>query len=293
MTAFEQNAFKELYEGDGFPRMPQGLLEADSAMSRIGEEAEKRSERPRSRVHRGRQAHLTSSDARFWDTETLTALSRIDKEWTPFAIPNSQEEAEFRAPTQIESSHGLHRKYWKIVVRADPPAIVKISSSRQFVAMAEFHRPPGLVSWDSLAYPGPIGSGDADDSPDASPPAKTVTSSVRPSGPVQFILKLLLTWKLETEHAAVLLGLEDRNRALRILNGSEPLVGRDIKDRIGHLYQIRRTLWSLFQDEIVENEWLREPHSLIHNMTPMELLLEGSMESLLIFREYVESLARK
>ena len=293
MTALEQNAFKELCEGDGFPRMPQGQLKADSAISRIGEEAERRSERHRSRVHIWRRAHLTSSDDRFWNAETLTALSRIDKERTPFAIPNSQEGAEFRAATPIESIHGLHRKYWKMAVRADPPSIVKVASSRQFVATAELHRPPDLVSWDSLVYPGPIGLPDAADSPDASPPAKTVTSSVRPSGPVQFILKLLFTWKLETEHAAVLLGLEDRNRALRILNGSEPLVGRDIKDRIGHLFQIRRTLWSLFQDEIVENEWLREPHSLIHNMTPMDLLLEGSMESLLIFREYVESLARK
>ena len=293
MTALEQIVFKELYGGDGFQRLPQGQLKADSAMSRICEEAEKRSERLGSRVHLWRRAHRTSSDDHFWNAETLTAASRVDKERTPFAIPNSQEGAEFRAATPIEGIHGLHRKTWKMVVRADPPAIVKVASSRQFVATAGFHRPPGLVSWDSLAYPGPIGSVDAEDSPDASPPAKTVTSSVRPSGPVLFILKLLFTWKLETEHAAVLLGLEDWNRTLRILNGSEPLVGRDIRDRIGHLYQIRRTLWSLFQDEIVENEWLREPHSLIHNMTPMDLLLEGSMESLVIFREYVESLARK
>ena len=293
MTALEQNAFKELYEDEGFPRMPHGQLKADLAKNRIGEEAERRSERPRSRVHIWRRSHRTFSDDRFWDAETLTALSRIDKERTPFAISNSQEGAEFRAATLIESIHGSHRKYRKMAVRADPSSIVEVASSRQFAATVEFHRPPDLVSWDSLVYPGPIGSADADDSPDGSPLAKTVTSSVRSSGPVQFILKLLLTWKLETEQADVLLGLEDRNRAFRILNGSEPLVGRDIKDRIGHLYQVRRTLWSLFQDEIVENEWLREPHSLIHNMTPMDLLLEGSMESLLILREYVESLARK
>ena len=115
----------------------------------------------------------------------------------------------------------------------------------------------------------------------------------RLTGPVQFIVKLLDTWKLEPDKAAVLLGFEEsgNDQVERILSGREPLSGRDAKDRIMHLFHVRRTLSALFQDREVENEWLREPRSLFHDKSPMDLLLEGSMENLLLLREYVETMA--
>ena len=122
---------------------------------------------------------------------------------------------------------------------------------------------------------------------------KTLQSPVRLTGPVQFIVKLLDTWKLEPDKAAVLLGFEEsgKDHVERILSGREPLSGRDAKDRIVHLFHVRRTLSALFQDREVENEWLREPRSLFHDKSPMDLLLEGSMENLLLLREYVETMA--
>jgi len=55
--------------------------------------------------------------------------------------------------------------------------------------------------------------------------------------------------------------------------------------------QIRKTLSALFRDEAVENEWLREPHTLLNERSPMDLILEGSMEHLLLVREYVDAAA--
>ena len=73
-----------------------------------------------------------------------------------------------------------------------------------------------------------------------------------------------------------------------VLQGHATLRGRDAKDRIAHLFQIRRLLWALFRDKTVENEWLREPRAVLKGKTPMDLLVEGSMENLLLVREVVE-----
>ena len=115
----------------------------------------------------------------------------------------------------------------------------------------------------------------------------------RVTGPVQFLNNLLESWELESTHATVLLGFDpgDQSYAAAVLTGRAPLKGRDATDRIAHLYQIRKTLSALFRDEAVENEWLREPHTLLNERSPMDLMLEGSMEHLLLVREYVEAAA--
>ena len=115
----------------------------------------------------------------------------------------------------------------------------------------------------------------------------------RLTGPVMFVIGLLESWKLGRSAAVFLLGFEQPDSAVveRILSGSAPLVGRDVKDRIAYLYRIRSTLSALFRNEDVENEWLREPRALLGERTPMELLREGSMENLLLVKEYVEEIA--
>lgn len=121
-------------------------------------------------------------------------------------------------------------------------------------------------------------------------PTKASPYRSRITGPVKFVNKLLATWHLPPESACALLGFEPSRFAYvnDVLQGCETLTGRDAKDRIAHLFQIRTLLSSLFQDETVENEWLREPHDTLNGRVPMDLLLEGSMENLLLVREYVE-----
>ena len=116
---------------------------------------------------------------------------------------------------------------------------------------------------------------------------------MRPAGPIQFVVKLLEFWRLGTLDAVGLLGFEpaDADHVASVLEGNEQFRGRDVRDRILHLFWIRNTLWSLFRDLETENAWLREPHSMLNNQSPLSLLLGGSMEDFLLTREYVEAAA--
>ena len=121
----------------------------------------------------------------------------------------------------------------------------------------------------------------------------SVFAPKRISGPVQFVLKLLVNWRLSEDDAGLLLGFDAEAKGLvrSILAGAIDLHSRDIRDRIAHLFHIRATLASLFRDLDVENEWLREPHPLLDKREPLKLLLGGSMEDLLLVKEYVDAAA--
>jgi len=113
------------------------------------------------------------------------------------------------------------------------------------------------------------------------------------TGPLQFLEKLLETWELGHRDAIPLLGLEETDLSYisDLFSGNATVRGRDVKHRIAYLFRIRKTLSSLFMDVEVENEWLREPHETLNGQIPMDLLLEGSMENLLLVKEYVEAAA--
>ena len=116
---------------------------------------------------------------------------------------------------------------------------------------------------------------------------------VRLTGPVQFLSRLLELWRLEKADAIALLGFEstDVDYVDSVLDGYERIRGRDARDRISHLFWIFRTLRALFRDLEVENAWLRERHGLLDDRSPMSLLLGGSMEDLLLVRDYVDTTA--
>ncbi len=132
--------------------------------------------------------------------------------------------------------------------------------------------------------------------PDVSAQSESIPGSKehsRLTGPVQFVLRLMDSWRLGTPEAVKLLGFDpsDLDHVTSVLTGIEQFRGRDVRDRIAHLIWIRMTLWSLFRDLDTENSWLREPHSMLGDKSPLSLLLGGSMEDLLLTREYVESAA--
>ncbi len=116
---------------------------------------------------------------------------------------------------------------------------------------------------------------------------------MRPSGPIQFALRLGESWCLSQDDLAGLLGFGpgDTAHAAALLRGRAELHGRDVRDRLVHLFRIRETLHSLLRDLEVENEWLREPHELLDGRSPMSLMVGGSMEDLLLVREYVDEVA--
>lgn len=115
----------------------------------------------------------------------------------------------------------------------------------------------------------------------------------RPPGPIQFALKLGYFWRLSQDDLAGLLGFgpDDTTHAAALLTGKTELHGRDVRDRVAHLFRIRESLHSLFRDLEVENAWLREPHEPLAGRSPMSLMVGGSMEDLLLVREYVDEVA--
>lgn len=114
---------------------------------------------------------------------------------------------------------------------------------------------------------------------------------VRPVGHIRLFDSILRTWQLHESDAVRLLGLEpsDKGYVAEVLAGRKALRDRDANDRIAYLIGIRMALFALFGDETEENDWLREPQPSLDGQVPMQLLLEGSMENLLLVKEYVEA----
>ena len=112
-----------------------------------------------------------------------------------------------------------------------------------------------------------------------------------PSGPIGLFHKILTTWRLRESDAIALLGLEpsDKGYVCEVLAGRAALRGRDANDRVAYLIQLRMALFAWLRNETEENHWLREPQAALDGQVPMELLLEGSMENLLLVKEYVEA----
>ena len=117
--------------------------------------------------------------------------------------------------------------------------------------------------------------------------------SNRLTGPIQFLNLLLKTWNIGPKEAACLLGFErsSRQHVEKLLNGTIRLQGRDVKDRIGYLFEIRSTLSALFMDEGAENQWIREPQPLLDDQVPLKLMLEGGMANLLLVLNCVDEIA--
>ena len=119
--------------------------------------------------------------------------------------------------------------------------------------------------------------------------------SGRLTGPVKFVVRLMSTWDLPAAEITTLLGFESNQVTLvkNILRGSTTLPGRDAKDRISVLFEMRKTLSGLFRDEEVERRWLREEKDLLDGKSPMNQMLSGSFENLLWVRDYISHVAGK
>lgn len=117
-------------------------------------------------------------------------------------------------------------------------------------------------------------------------------TQVKPvTGVVKLLNKLIEIWQIEKNQVCFLLGFEkDQGDYVRsILDGFSPLRSIDEKDRIANLLKIRAGLDSLFRNTDTENEWLREKQSVMGNKSPLDLILSGSMEKLLLVRQFLEN----
>ena len=120
-----------------------------------------------------------------------------------------------------------------------------------------------------------------------------MTTETQLSAPIMLLRNVLATWNLQIEEASHLLGFAatDVRPVHDLLEGRAEPKGRELRERIVCLYQIRKTLDSLLRDEQVENQWLRARHKGLDGDRPLDLLLEGSMENMILVRDYAEAVA--
>ena len=120
----------------------------------------------------------------------------------------------------------------------------------------------------------------------------TLSPVSRLSGPVQFVVRLMSVWRLTASDAGRLMGLgdDDISYVKDILRGAVLPCDRDFQYRIAYLFRVRAILSKLFYDVDVENQWLREPHEPLGGRNPLALM-QGSLEEVLLAREYAEMFA--
>jgi transcriptional regulator with XRE-family HTH domain len=113
----------------------------------------------------------------------------------------------------------------------------------------------------------------------------------RLAAPVRFVIKLMQLWEMADAEGAKLLGLEREADLRDLTSGAKQLDTRDVKDRVRHLIRMREALHSLFGNINAERGWLREPRPELDGQSPLDLLLEGSMENFLVVSQFVQWLA--
>lgn len=129
--------------------------------------------------------------------------------------------------------------------------------------------------------------------PAGSPISETRLPKGRLTGPVKLIRRIVQDWCLDEGTICILLGFEsvDILHVRSVLEGYTSLRGRDMKDRVALLYQIRKGLDALFRDLRTENQWLRERQRVLGDKTPFEFMKTGSMAALLEVRDVVEMMS--
>jgi transcriptional regulator with XRE-family HTH domain len=170
---------------------------------------------------------------------------------------------------------GLHSSDGTL--KATPQQRMLLELARNFLTIEDRSRQEEVCALVRALAQRDHGAGEA-----SNPPTSEITTLVK------FIEKLTGTWAIDEQEVARLLGLEDEKAFSDLLSGAATLSTRDMKDRVRHLLRMREALHSLFRDTDAEREWLREPRPELNGQSPLALLLEGSMENLLVVSQFVQ-----
>lgn len=113
------------------------------------------------------------------------------------------------------------------------------------------------------------------------------------TGLEDFFQKLLTFWNLTDEQGAALVGYapQGTSKVARVIGGLATFDTVDERDRVLHLYDIRKLLAGLFRSRELENRWLRTPNPGLDGNTPLNVLLTRTFPNLLKVKQFVEHLA--
>lgn len=106
----------------------------------------------------------------------------------------------------------------------------------------------------------------------------------RPQGVIDAFVKICQRWNLGEDQQIELLGLQvNECTSWLLLKGLIRSRSRDVDDRAGYVVGIGLGLFALFGDsKQAEKEWLHNSQKKLQNKSPLQFMLEGRMENLIV-----------
>ena len=125
----------------------------------------------------------------------------------------------------------------------------------------------------------------------AGPPTPVSATPRKPAGQVALFKIVMDEWGFSEKEAATVLGFENIADIRAVLSGVRPVGHRDANDRLRAVLRIATDLDALYNDAAVIQAWLSQAQDKLGGTSPRELLLEGSMENLLLVKYYAAHLS--
>jgi Antitoxin Xre/MbcA/ParS C-terminal toxin-binding domain len=117
-----------------------------------------------------------------------------------------------------------------------------------------------------------------------------VPAPIQPRGIMDGFVKTCQRWGLSRKEQLILLGYSGDSASLgmQLLQGLLLSPPQDVKDRTGYVLGISIGLGAIFGEVAhAEVTWLRNPHPKLHDTSPLDLMLNGKMTSLMIVARLV------
>lgn len=101
-------------------------------------------------------------------------------------------------------------------------------------------------------------------------------------GAVEGFVRTCERWKLSHSEQVVLLGYRGDDLAAQPVLTGRTRASQDIRDRTGYVLSISIGLAALYNDSIdAEINWLKRPHEALSGASPLNVMLDGKMLSLI------------
>ncbi|MFW5642301.1 MAG: MbcA/ParS/Xre antitoxin family protein [Roseicyclus sp.] len=103
------------------------------------------------------------------------------------------------------------------------------------------------------------------------------------------VINLFARWGVSDTDAAVILGNIAPKTFRRWKVGQYGRVNRDLADRLSHLIGIHKALRMIYAEPARGYAWMQRPNADLDGLSPVALLLRGSMADLVRLRRYLDS----
>jgi hypothetical protein len=105
----------------------------------------------------------------------------------------------------------------------------------------------------------------------------------------QNVIALFTHWKLKNNEECNLLGGVSMAQLAKLKKGTAIISGRDTVDRVGNLLGIHKSLRILYpHNREVVYRWIRTRNRKLHNLTPLDVMLEHGYIGIAQIRRFTD-----